>query len=307
MLRSKARTLFAKTEVTYGTVVAPVAADAIRTANLSITPFNATVIERNLDGPTFGNSGKVHAGPYVKIEFDVEAVGSGTAGTAPKYGHLFKACGMSETIVASTSAEYEPATNGTDSLTMYFELDGQRHATRGARGTWSLKFDSMGIPYFHFVFTGLWIDPVTTAALSPTWTGWQTPKPVSFAHTPTVTLHSLASVFTSASFDFGNDVQYFNNPGEEFVGITDRKCSGSVTLLAPTLSTKNYFTSALADTQAGFTLVHGMSAGSIFTLSGTKVQLLQPNYADDKGRAMIQTNLDFCRDVADDEVSLLFT
>jgi hypothetical protein len=44
---------------------------------------------------------------------------------------------MSETIVAVTSVTYAPASNSTDSLTMYFELDGQRHALIGARGTWS--------------------------------------------------------------------------------------------------------------------------------------------------------------------------
>ena len=307
MLRTKARTLFAKAEVTYGTAVALVAADAIRTSNLTIRPFNATVIERNLDGATFGNSGKVHVAPNVMVEFDVEAAGSGTAGTAPAYGNLFKACGMAETVVAVTSVEYAPATSGTGSMTLYFQLDGQRHALKGARGTWSLKFDSLGIPQFHFVFTGLWVDPVTTADIAPTWAGWQIPKPVSFTHTPTVTLHGLSAVFNTASFDFGNDVQYFNNPGEEYVGIMDRKCSGSVSMLAPALSTKNYFTSALADTQSDFTLVHGQAAGHIWTLDSDTVQILEPNYGDDRGRAMITANLDFCRAIGDDEMTLTFT
>lgn len=307
MLNSKARTLFAKPELVYKTPVALAAADAIRTANLTIRPFNATAIERNLDGPSFGSSGRIHAGAHVIVEFDVEMAGSGTAGTAPPFGHLFTACKMSETIVASTSVTYAPASQGTASETMYFQLDGQRHALCGARGTWSIKFDSQQIPYFHFVFTGVWIDPVSAADIAPTWTGWQTPRPVGFAHTPTATLHGLASVFNAFSFDFGNDVQYFNNPGEEYVGIVDRKCSGSTTLLAPALSVKNYFTAALTDAQAAFNLVHGLTAGNIVTLAAPKVQILEPNYGDDRGRAMIQCNLDFARDVADDEVTLAFT
>jgi hypothetical protein len=44
---------------------------------------------------------------------------------------------------------------------MYFELDGQRHALIGARGTFTIKADSQGIPYFHFTFTGMWVDPLT--------------------------------------------------------------------------------------------------------------------------------------------------
>lgn len=308
MLNSKSRTLFAKPETVYGTPVALVAADAIRTANLTIKPFEATALERKLDGPSFGSSGKIHVGEHVVVEFDVEMTGSGTAGTAPKFGHLFKACKMSETIIAVTSVAYEPATNATDSETMYFELDGQRHALSGARGNWSIKFDSQNIPYFHFTFTGLWIDPVSTPGIVPVWTGWQTPKPVSKRYTPAVDLHGLSSVFSSASFEYGNSVKYINNPGgEEFVNIDDRKCSGSIKLLAPALSTKNYFTAALADTVGAFTLVHGITAGNIITLAGDYVQLLQPTYGEDNGRAMIEAKLDFTRNVADDEMSLTFT
>lgn len=307
MLNSKARTLFAKIETVYKTPEVLAAADAIRTANLTIQPLNATVLERNLDGPSFGSSGRIHTGAHVVVEFDVEMAASGTAGDAPKYGHLFTACKMVETIVASTSVTYAPASSGTASETMYFQLDGQRHALCGARGTWSMKFDSQNIPYIHFVFTGIYIDPLTVVDIAPTWLGWQTPRPVGFVHTPTVQLHGVASVFNTFSFDYGNDVQYFNNPGEEYVGIVDRKCSGSVSLLAPALSTKNYFTAALANTQAGFTLVHGQAAGHIVTLSGDHVQILEPKYGDDRGRAMIECNLDFARDVADDEVSLEFT
>lgn len=308
MLNFNARTLFAKPEVTYGVAVALASADAIRTSNLTIKPLEAQALERKLDGPSFGSSGKVHVGEHVVVEFDVEMTGSGTAGTAPKFGHLFKACKMSETIVAATSVAYEPATNGTDSETMYFELDGQRHALSGARGNWSMKFDSQGIPYFHFTFTGLWIDPVTAAGIVPVWTGWQTPRPVSKKYTPAVNLHGLSSVFSSSSFDFGNSVKYINNPGgEEFVNIDNRMCSGSIKLLAPALSTKNYFTAALADTVGAFSLVHGTAAGHIVTLAGDYVQLLQPNYGEDNGRAMIEAKLDFTRNVADDEMSLTFT
>jgi hypothetical protein len=210
-------------------------------------------------------------------------------------------------VVADTSVTYAPATAGTASETMYFQLDGQRHALSGARGTWSIKFDSQGIPYFHFIFTGIYITPSTVADIAPTWAGWTTPRPVTFAHTPTVTLHSLASVFRTFAFDFGNDVQYFNLPGEEAVEIMDRKCTGQISVKAPTIATKNYFATALADTLGDLVLVHGMTAGNIITLNADYVQLLEPNYGDDRGRVMLDAKLDFTRDVADDEMELVFT
>ncbi|KAB2901281.1 MAG: hypothetical protein F9K31_02530 [Dokdonella sp.] len=306
-MRMRKIALFAKKETVYGTAVALTGAEAIRTHELKVTPFAANTIERNLDGAAFGNGGVIHAGAHLEIEFDVEMSGSGTAGTAPAYGPLLKACQMSETINAGTDVTYAPASNGTDSLTMYVQLDGQRHATRGARGTWSIKFDSQGIPYIHFKFVGLWVDPTTTADLVPDFTGFKTPRPVTVAYTPMISLHGVSSVYRSFSYDHANDVQYFDNPGEEFVDIMDRKPAGSISLLAPALSTKNYFTTAKADTQGALTLVHGMTAGNIVTFSAPNTQLLEPKYGDDKGRAMLDANLAFIYDTGDDEMSLTFT
>ncbi len=308
-MKMKLVTLFAAIEAVYGTAETLVAGDAIRTHECKLTPFNAATVDRNLDSASFGNDGVIHTGEHVMIEFDVEMSASGTAGTAPAYGHLFKACQMSETVSAGASVTYAPASNGTDSLTMYYQLDGQRHACKGARGTWSIKFDSQGIPYIHFVFTGQYIDPTTETDIVPDFTGFTTPKPVAFASTPKVSLHGVQSVFRSFSYDHANDVQYFNNPGEQFVDIMGRKPAGSISLLAPTLTTKNYFTAVKADTQAALVLVHGMTAGNIITLNGPQTQILEPKYEDDRGRAMLSCNLAICKSPTanDADMSLVFT
>lgn len=306
-MRMHAIALFAALEDVYSIAEVLTGADAMRTHNLKVTPFAAQTVERKLDGAKFGNSGVIHTGPHLEIEFDIELAGSGAAGTAPAYGRLFKACQMVETVVATTSVSYKSASFGTDSLTMYVEVDGQRHATTGARGTWSLKYDSQGIPYLHFKFVGLWVDPVTTASLTPDFSGFKTPRPIGFAHTPKISLHGLASVYKSFGYDHANDVQFFDNPGEQYVDIVDRNPSGTITLLAPTLATKNYFTTAKADTQGALSVVHGMTAGNIATLTAPNVQLLEPTYSDDKGRAMIDAKLAFIYDAGDDEMELKFT
>lgn len=312
-LRHKKTTVFAHAETTYGTAVALVAADAIRTHGAKLTPFNANAIKRDLDGQAYGNSGVIHTGAHVMLEYDTEMSGSGTAGTAPKYGVLFKACQMSEVIVAATSVTYAPASNGTTSLTKYFQLDGQRHAMVGARGTWSIKLDSQGIPYLHWVFTGLYVDPVSIADIVPDFTGFTTPRPVSFAYTPTVTLHTLAAVFKSFSYDHANQVEFFDNPGEQLVDIMDRQPAGQISLLAPALSVKNYFTSTKNDTVGALQVVHGVTAGNIITFNAPNTQLESPNYGDDKGRATLDAKLDFLYSGAaggsgsDDEMSLVYT
>lgn len=307
-LRTKKTVIFAKLETVYGTAVALVAADAIRTHGAKVTPLEGSTVQRDLDGQTFGNDGELHVGTHVSVEFDVELSGSGTAGTAPKYNALLKACQMSETIVAVTSVTYAPASNSTDSLTMYFQLDGQRHALRGCRGTWQLKVDSQGIPYLHFMFKGLWVTPSSVADIVPDFSaGWTVPRAVTFANTPTVTLHGITAPYKSFQYDHKNQVEHFDNPGEEMVEIVDRKPDGQVSLLAPAISVKDYFSTARADTTGALSIVHGTAAGNIVTFSATKVQLLQPKYGEDKGRAMLDANLSFVRTVGDDEMALAFT
>jgi hypothetical protein len=306
-LKTKKTTVFAAKETTYGTAVVLTGAKAIRTHGAKITPFAATEIKRDLDAQGFGSTGTIHAGAHAMLEFDVEMAGSGAAGTRPAYGDLFLACAMSETIVAVTSVTYAPASGSTDSLTMYFELDGQRHALIGSRGTWSIKADSQGIPYLHFVFTGMWVDPLTITSLVPNFAGFITPRPIAFDYTPKISLHALASVYKSFGFDYGNQVEFIDNPGEQSVEIVDRRCAGNVSLLAPILSTKNYFTVAKADTTGALSMVHGMTAGNIVTLAAPVAQILNPAYGTDKGRATIDAKLDIIITTADDEMTLAFT
>jgi hypothetical protein len=308
-LFTRKTTVFAHLESVYATAVALVAADAIRTHGAKLK-YVDNGIKRDLDGQSMGNTGKTHVGAHWELEFDVEIAGSGVAGTAPNYGPLFKASKMSEVVVADTSVTYARASGSTDSLTMYFQLDGQRRAMRGARGTWQIKIDSQGIPYLHFKFIGLWVAPQTIADIVPDFTGFLKPKPVAFEYTPKVSLFGLDSVYKSFSADFGNDCQYINNPGEELVEVVDGSATGSVMLLAPAFSTHDYFSDARANTEGALTLVHGMTAGNIFTFNAPQTQLDGPDDDADQGRAFLKSNLDFNLDddgTADSDLTLVYT
>ena len=97
------RLIVIETETTYGTDAAPDAADAVLVRDLNITPQSSDVVSRQLIRPYLGASQQLLANTRVECTFSVELAGSGTAGTAPQYGKALKACGLAETIVASTS------------------------------------------------------------------------------------------------------------------------------------------------------------------------------------------------------------
>lgn len=305
-LRSKSLLVIAMAELIYGTAVAAAGTGAIVTSNASLSPLEGSTISRNLDRPTFGNDLQLHVGVHCMLQFDVELVGSGTLGTAPAWGTVIKACGVKETIVAVTSVVYTPDSAGTESLTLYFNMDGQQHILTGARGTFQLKVESGQIPHFTFQFTGIYNTPASVAALAPTgWAAFKIPQPVTFDNTQEVELHALASVFKTFDFDQGNTVTYFDNPGEQEVAITDRESKGSVSILAPPISAKNYFTSTKANTLGNLSFGHGTADETRVAFVSSQAQLLQPKYGNDQDRATLEAQLSFVpTDAGDDEWEL---
>lgn len=306
-LRAKSLLVLAIAEVTYGTPVVPTGANAIVTSNAQISPLEAQTVSRNLDRPTFGNDLQLHVGAHVMLQFDVELVGSGELGPAPAWGPLIKACGTKEVVTADTSVVYTPDTASNESLTIYFNMDGQQHVLTGARGTWTLSVDSGQIPHFTFVFTGIYNTPTSAAAIAPGvgWAKFKVPTPVTFDNTQEVTLHALASVFKTLSFDVGNTVTYFDNPGEQEVKITDRASKGSISVLAPPISAKNYFESTKTNELGNLSFDHGTDDTLRVVFNSTQVQLLTPKYGNDSDRATLDADLSFVpTDAGDDEWEL---
>src|SRR4030042_1860926 len=126
--------LAAKIEATEGTKETLAAADAMLHKNLVFSPEIEQYARELLRG-TLSRDPSLSGKRSAKIGFDVELVGSGTAGTAPFWGPLMKACGFSETIVASTSVTYKPATNSlSNSMTLGGYMDGMIKRLWGARG-----------------------------------------------------------------------------------------------------------------------------------------------------------------------------
>jgi hypothetical protein len=100
-LLSRKRLILAKTESPYGTDASPDGTDAILVRDLSITPLQSDVVDRELIRPYLGASEQLLANTRVEVTFQVEMAGSGTGGTAPAFGRVVQACGFSQTITAA--------------------------------------------------------------------------------------------------------------------------------------------------------------------------------------------------------------
>lgn len=302
---TRKKVLLAKIEGTYATDSTPTgSSNAILVANLVATPFEAEQVQRETVQPYLGARGIFHVGQRVRLEFDVEMAGAGTAGDAPGYGPLLRACGFAETLNASTSAVYDPVSESFESVTMHFHQDGSKHALVGCRGNVDCRMTVKQIPVFHFTMVGLYVAPAAATDPTPTLSAFQTPLSVSNDNTPTFSLHSHSGKLMSVNLDTGNQVVHRELVGEESVRITDRQASGQIVIEAPALGTKNFFTAAAAETQAALQVVHGGTAGNIVQLDAPKVQLLSPQYTDSDGVVMLQMGMALVPDSGDDELSI---
>jgi hypothetical protein len=306
-LLTRKRTILAKIETTYGTDPTPTgSANAILVRNMSITPLNAENVSRDLVRPYLGASEQLIASSYVSIEFEVEMAGSGTAGTAPAYGSLLQACGMSETVVAVTSVTYAPVSSAFKSVTLYYNVDGVLHKITGARGNVEMTINSRQIPVFKFSFTGLFNAPTDAAAPSVTYTSFQTPLAANSDNTTGFSLFSYSGAMESMSINFNNAIQYRSLIGAEDVLMTDRQVSGQVVFEAPTIATKDFFSLALGTTLGALDITHGTTGGNKVQIVSSRVDVSNPSYQDQNGIQMLQVPMTFVPSTSgNDEISIV--
>tara|TARA_B100001063_G_scaffold241712_1_gene269097 strand:- start:647 stop:1585 length:939 start_codon:yes stop_codon:yes gene_type:complete len=285
------RLVLIETESTYGTDPTPTGADAVLVSDLSITPQSSDVVSRDLIRPYLGASPQLLANTKVECTFSVELAGSGTAGTAPQYGKALKACGLAETIAAGTSVTYDPVSSGFESVTIHYNIDGVRHKMTGCRGTVAISASVGEIPTLDFSFTGIYNAPDDSALPTPTYANQADPLLFKNGNTTSFQLLSYAGNLQDFSFELGNEIIYREliGAGKEVL-ITNREVSGSVSIEAVLMATKDYFASAVDDDAAlgNLQFTHGTAAGNIVQFTSSKVDIGDVSYDDSDGIAMLE-------------------
>lgn len=309
MALTRKRLIRVKKESTYGTDATPVGTDALLVRNLEITPVEADVVSRDLIRNYLGNSPQLLANTRVSITFQVEMAASGTAGTAPRYGSILQACGMSETIVASTSVTYAPVSSAFSSASIYFDNDGIRHILTGCRGSFTLTGEVGQLPVIDFTMVGVYNAPTDTALPSTTYSAQASPLIFKQGNTSAFSFFSHAGCLQSVSFDMANETVYRELVGcTKEVLITNRAPSGTVMLEAPALATKDFFALSQTETTGALTFLHGTTAGNRVTFTASQCDVGNPSYADQDGVQMLNIPYVAVPSTAgNDEVSIAFT
>jgi hypothetical protein len=85
----------------YGVDAEPASSGSILCGNITITPLEGESVQRNNIRPFMGNPGSLRVSNYVKLSFECEWAGAGTAGAAPKMANLLKICNLTEQLLAA--------------------------------------------------------------------------------------------------------------------------------------------------------------------------------------------------------------
>ena len=313
MAKTRSKFLIAKIETTYGTDPTPVAGtNAIQVTSLELTPIESDNVQPASYQGFIGNStrGTLVANKRVSVTFDVELGGSGAAGTAPAFGPLLQAAGMSEVIVSSTSVTYAGVSSSFSSATLYCFYDGTRHKITGARGTVTFNMTAGQFPTASFQFIGIYNAPDGTA-VSGTFTvaNQAAALEVNDTNVTTCTFHGVSSArLESIDLAMNNELLYKETASNQEVHITDRKPGGTAVIEAPVIGTTDYFAKAAASATAATTIVLGATSGNIVTLGIPQTDITGISYGDTNGIiALSMPYLALPTTAGNNAVSLAFT
>lgn len=308
--------ILAKVETTYGTDSVPTgAANAILVSNASFE-INYNNVSRNLIRPFLGGSEQLVGTRFVQLQFDVELANSGTAGTAPAWAPLLRACGFAEAVLTTPArVEYTPVSASFTSLSIYYHIDGVRRVALGCMGTAEIMLNEGERPMFRFTFTGL--DGGRTAVADPavTLTAFRVPSVVSDVNSGDINLGctysagvlSSGTAFPSRglSINVGNTVSRKALLGGQSVIISAREMTGAANLDLTQAQEVTFMTDVNANTTTTLGFSHSTGAGVGVLLHAPVVQRIDPSDVEYEGEFQMGLNLRFMPSSGNDELRLV--
>jgi len=311
--------ILAKLETTYGLDAIPTgAANAMLVSNLSYPNFNAQLVDRDNIRPYLGASEQLTGTRYIEMGFDIELVGSGSAGVAPAWGAPLRACGFAETLTATTRVDYTPISTAQESVTIYWYDDGLLHKATGVRGDATLKLTAGGRPVISFKFTGIYSTPTPAANPSVTLTAFKTPQVVIDAnsgdvlwdatHTPTgAPALTGGTAYPSQGLEiaFGNTAPFTPLLGGETVDITARTITSKISLDISAAQEAAFMADVELATLSTLGLQHGTVVGNKVLVFAPAVQKTNPQKVEVNGKRLVSYDLRLVPVSGNDELRIV--
>lgn len=307
--------ILAKVETSPGTDSMPTGAEnALLVSEMTITPLDATNIDRNNIKGYFGADSQLVGTASVQCSFTVELSGSGDAAMPPAWGALMQGCAMAEGLLSTPErVEYSPVSAALVGLSIYYYDDGVLHKLLGAMGTCTLMAKVGERPTLQYEFTGL-DGGMTEASAVATLTAWKAPVAMTKANVTDITLGGTyllgeitgGIVYPSTGIELmlGNAVQFMPLLSLERIDINDRQVTGSTELELTAAQEVTFMTSVKANTLQSLAITIGTVAGSTILIYAPSVQLTNPSKVDLNGNRLIGYDLRCVPVIGNDELRI---
>ena len=273
-------------EAEYGTDPTPiVAADEIIVHGTPTFQLVTKVLERPVPLPYFGKIAPVIVGEAYKLSFKAEITPSGAAGTAPRFGKLLRAAGLTEAISAGASATYTPhSTHLGESCTIYYWAGGVKHILRGCVANIKIPLVAGEMILADVEVTGLYGGTIADVAF-PTPT-FETASPLIWTAAAFKFSAITTLICSKLDFDLGNEIAPRRDanaaltPGISRYFIKDRNPKVSFDIEKEDLSTINPYTLHSAQTLSDLETKPTGTAGSKIEILINDIALDAPSFGD---------------------------
>lgn len=305
---TKKTVVYAVIEATPGSGVTP----ALATNSVMAYDVNLE-IKGDMKERSFGNSDRsvypnIRGKTVASLSFGVELKGSGSAGTAPQYAPLLRACDRYETTSAGTSVTYTPATT-IITCSINVNIDGILHVLTSCAGDCEIDLTAGEIPMLNFTFSGIYALPTDVAVTAATFDA-TIPEIVKGT---TTTFGAYSAIIEKLVLKFGNSVverSDFNiTEGVKTFMVGNRNPTGIMTCEAALRATvsSDFWLYFNAGTSKALSMVLGTTAGNIVTITAPACKLSAPKYGDRDGLRTFEVEFQMARSTGDDEMTIALT
>ena len=296
------RLLLGKIEATKGTDPVPTkAADAIRVRTFDLSVDSAK-IERQVVKDTMGTLPHDIGKQMFNLSVEFELRGSGSLGVAPDWGVIAQCCGRSETIVASTSVTYDPATDANKGTTFYAYKDGLEFKLIGAVGKLTGTYTIGEHIICKAEIQAPYLAP--TVVTLPTAATFQTTQPLEFSSASVANDGSVIKC-GSLTFDDAANVAEHYTTGEHVFEVSAMQ--PTVTISKDSVSTVAEWAALTAVTTAVLSVAVNGGAGNIVTLTAPDMRRDSVQYNERDNRDILSVTHSCYESAGDDSLTIALT
>ena len=203
---------------------------------------------------------------------------------------FLRASGYSETVAPATSVTYAPIGTGYEGITINCRHGGKQHLLTGVRCNVSFNgFTVNGLPMLQFEGLGIYNAPSDESDPTPTYDNQADAVVVNSDNTPTVSVGTYAACMESFTFGAGRSPIFRQLAGcsKQIRIYQERTPEGEIMIETPTITAKDYFADAAAQTATAITWTHGTVAGNIVQFNAPTCSLGDHTYGDSDGIEML--------------------